>query len=351
MRKVGLGLLSAVIGCLVAAYPMVWDTRFDDLCGAGGSALVLIGIAACVAQRRGFARVTLKLDWFLPFRHQRASGSQLTRWSGRVRRAANGLGPTVVASPLRRTVQAAFFLVFLLLFYWVCWPYAAEPADPGADSTGWDLIAVDQAASVFRFSHPSVPAWIAMTPDNLHLADESAADARWGYVGAFERQSCDGREIALRPVTDLTVEQLDKLLTSMGPWSIHEKSPMAWPSHYFWTIPPSLLWPALVEKIDFLVGLTSSGELRNRRCSCAKKQRGPKAMSSSFPNQLNRMTRRPVPKIRILLSANNASTTSIELPGSPAMLPDVVSAFWKTREQGEEVRPWRFDPISPQRLF
>jgi hypothetical protein len=45
---------------------------------------------------------------------------------GFVRRLLTFLGPTWVSAPVRRVVQTICFLAFLLLFFYVCWPYGHQ---------------------------------------------------------------------------------------------------------------------------------------------------------------------------------------------------------------------------------
>ena len=45
---------------------------------------------------------------------------------GLVRRILKFLGPTWLSSPVRRIIQTACFLIFLWLFFYVCWPYGAK---------------------------------------------------------------------------------------------------------------------------------------------------------------------------------------------------------------------------------
>ena len=51
-------------------------------------------------------------------RHEDPSG-----WLGR---ALKSLGPTWLGSPIRRLVQSACLLAFLILFFYVCWPYGSR---------------------------------------------------------------------------------------------------------------------------------------------------------------------------------------------------------------------------------
>ena len=58
----------------------------------------------------------LRLDHFLPFRG---------RGPGRLRRALKRIGPSWLFAPWRRLVQAGFFLFYLILLFWVAWPYGS----------------------------------------------------------------------------------------------------------------------------------------------------------------------------------------------------------------------------------
>ena len=42
----------------------------------------------------------------------------------------------------------------------------------------------------------------------------------------------DEQRLELRPVHSLSPEQIDRLATSFGPWSLSEIEPGQWPSHY-----------------------------------------------------------------------------------------------------------------------
>ena len=58
------------------------------------------------------------MSFFLPFRKPSESGP--------VRRALKALGPTWLASPVRRVVQVCCLALFLVLFFWVCWTGGAR---------------------------------------------------------------------------------------------------------------------------------------------------------------------------------------------------------------------------------
>lgn len=93
----------------------------------------------------------MRLNWFLPFLRKKKKSETLAppslamRWAmkilphswfadrvtgkpGSIRKLLTRLGPSVLSSPLRRFVQATCLLLFLIQFFYVCWPYSARPA-------------------------------------------------------------------------------------------------------------------------------------------------------------------------------------------------------------------------------
>lgn len=63
----------------------------------------------------------MRIDLFLPFVKKSKAGA-MRRWLSR-------LGPTWLSSPVRRAIQAICFVAFLVLFFYVCWPYTAQPVE------------------------------------------------------------------------------------------------------------------------------------------------------------------------------------------------------------------------------
>jgi len=47
---------------------------------------------------------------------------------GFLRRTLKRIGPVTLAAPWRRAIQAACFAMFVLFFFYICWPYSASPA-------------------------------------------------------------------------------------------------------------------------------------------------------------------------------------------------------------------------------
>ena len=66
--------------------------------------------------------------------HQLFSDFSSEKNRGLIRKTIRWLGPGWEASPIRRIIQTASFVLFLILFFYVCWPYSAAP-DPAAQ--GW----------------------------------------------------------------------------------------------------------------------------------------------------------------------------------------------------------------------
>ncbi len=94
----------------------------------------------------------MRLDHFLPYVKKSRFGA--------VRRGLKRLGPTWLSAPVRRVVQAACLGLFLVLFFYVCWPYTAQPE---AEITDWpshyadDLVRKEQvAAELFLIIDPLV---------------------------------------------------------------------------------------------------------------------------------------------------------------------------------------------------
>jgi len=49
------------------------------------------------------------------------------RQPGLVRKGLSMLGPSWESAPLRRMIQTVCFILFCYLFFYVCWPYSAQP--------------------------------------------------------------------------------------------------------------------------------------------------------------------------------------------------------------------------------
>lgn len=77
----------------------------------------------------------MRLHHFLPFLKKSKFGA--------ARRVLSRLGPSWLSAPVRRVVQAACFVAFLVLFFFVCWPYTARPVE---HADGWPSHYADELA-------------------------------------------------------------------------------------------------------------------------------------------------------------------------------------------------------------
>lgn len=165
----------------------------------------------------------MRLNWYLPLR-PRAGAKGADRRGGLFRRILRLIGPTWLASPLRRIIQAACFLVFCGLFFYVCWPYTARPSS--GVWPGWSRVDVDADTGTVIVVAARTPAEPLRPGKTFHVLDD--ADDRRPRLGLFRVDRVQGEELHLTPVEPLSDEETDRLLNSIGPWSLSS----AWPSHY-----------------------------------------------------------------------------------------------------------------------
>lgn len=222
----------------------------------------------------------MRLDWFVPFLRKRRRDQPRRRerilmvWAkrllpadwfadpsrgrpGRIRRTLKRIGPTFLASPIRRACQAICLIVFLGLFFYVCWPYSARPAEPGHSSVGWRFLEAEPTGDlVWQRDRPE--SWIE-TRQRLFLVDAADPDAATGTVGAFIVIGDPGTRLRMRADEDLSPAALDRLLISPGPWSVWQTEPGRWPAHHAEHLAGKEQLPAeLFLTIDPLVSLSTA---------------------------------------------------------------------------------------------
>ena len=216
----------------------------------------------------------MRIDWFLPALRKSSSGSPahqtwLTRgtrrvlpttWSsnhrtkkrGFIRRVLRWLGPSWLFSPLRRGSQAACFLAFVWLFFYVCWPYTAKPASPAQVSSGWELVDFDQQTGSLRLSGSTTPVWDAA--ERMLLIDSVTNQ----LIGQFDRVEQADATLLLRPV-GVNDELMEAMMMASGEWTVADRDPHAWPSHYAGDLALKERIPAdLFLTIDPLVSLSTA---------------------------------------------------------------------------------------------
>ncbi|TWT76423.1 putative electron transport protein YccM [Planctomycetes bacterium CA13] len=202
----------------------------------------------------GIARRVLPQSWFSDMDRGRA---------GTVRKFLRRLGPSVVASPVRRASQAICFLLFLYLFFYVCWPYDAQPLTSQNQSPQWTLTELRDDGAV-TWQHESIPKWLRTKSlqadgDLVYVIDGSAASDRDGELGGFSIENIAEDTVTMRPSGVLSPTQFNRMLMTAGPWTLAESSPTAWPSHYADNLSNKERLPAeLFLAIDPLVSLSTA---------------------------------------------------------------------------------------------
>ncbi len=76
----------------------------------------------------------MRLDVFLPI-WRKPKGTDAK--PGRLRRWLERVGPSWLSSPVRRVVQIGFFALFLVLFFWVSWPYGGRHYAETREAREW----------------------------------------------------------------------------------------------------------------------------------------------------------------------------------------------------------------------
>jgi ferredoxin len=193
----------------------------------------------------------MRLNWFLPV-IRRSKGSQkgiqrhwLTRlaksclptsffsdWStkrrGMLRRLLRRVGLSWVASPIRRISQTLCFVLFLILFFYVCWPYDAQPRQSWQGFVAADVDAGTGQISLVSDSVSDLPASAA----GLFLQDASGLADPSMSIGPFQFSSHGVERVELIPEEPLSDDQIAELLLNPGPWALWDQDPESWPRHY-----------------------------------------------------------------------------------------------------------------------
>jgi ferredoxin len=272
----------AVLAATFIQRPFVGEPAFLGW-GTGG-VLSFIGLTMLVtaSRRRAKSPASLRLDVFLPFLVKRKKNAltanptfilrvarsvlppswfadQETGKPGKIRKVLKKLGPTVSSAPLRRAVQAVCLLLFLYLFFYVCWPYTAAPAPPGERSPGWRLLSVDQTSGEVELQRANPLESLFATLSFVHVVDENADPVRDGYTGVFRLHRGRPGVVVLTPQDPVSPEMIEAFLMGVGPWAFYESEPGRWPSHYADDLSSKERVPAEVFlMIDPLVSLSTA---------------------------------------------------------------------------------------------
>ncbi len=151
------------------------------------------------------------------------------RRHGWLRQKLRRVGISWQSAPLRRLIQGGCFLLFLWLFFYVCWPYRAIPAQT---HMGWIPLEVDVATGEATLGRDQPVPESIQTENTFHLTDTSLGSGPEAYLGAFVVQSRSDESIVVRPESERSAAELEALSFSIGPWTLAPYSPDTWPAHY-----------------------------------------------------------------------------------------------------------------------
>ncbi len=225
----------------------------------------------------------LRLDWFLPALKRMPSSSKTgaslggrllrkiapsmqsdwkTKKRGWARRFLRKLGPSWVASPLRRISQAICFLLFCWLFFYVCWPYHATPA-PVQDIGPLTFQSFDQAEGLATFQKTDSRS--QFTSGQVVFLQTENGDALAGaepqLLGEFSVESDDTDKVIIRPQGDLSPLLLDVITggSDTRGFVAVDRDPFRWPDHYAASLGGKEFLPAeTFLMIDPLVSLSTA---------------------------------------------------------------------------------------------
>lgn len=184
--------------------------------------------------------------------------------AGLVRKWLKRLGPTWLSAPVRRVSQAVCFALFLLLFFYVCWPYSATPArvwravQPTVPDDANRIEVVATSGDLVGLHRGDV-VHASRAADDFSTADGSSAD-QGAYIGALQVLEVDGMGALLSPTAAFAEETLEELRFAVGgPWTLYERHPDDWPSHYADALRAKEVLPAeTLLVLDPLVAISTS---------------------------------------------------------------------------------------------
>ena len=224
----------------------------------------------------------MRLDHFLPFLARPRSQSSPVRslpyrwlrrclpssWTsttrprriGKIRQTLRRMGLSWQASPLRRLVQSICFGLFLYLFFYVCWPYRAIPAQ---EYNNWIPAEVDTSQGQIQLiTEGLIPE--ALQPDDKFYVSDQGQSGDSAYLGEFTILSRASDHLLIGPSGVLNSDEWESLSFSLGPWVLSPHPPDHWPSHYADTFTREDRLPAEIFLIlDPLVSVSTAIADRN----------------------------------------------------------------------------------------
>lgn len=204
----------------------------------------------------------LRLDWFLPAVRRlpvdaKPAKSLFGKWlrkltpglqsdwqkkkRGQARKALRWFGISWVASPVRRLSQASCLILFGWLFFYVCWPYHAQPRQPRVlgelrfttfdqeSGTGRFDILDDGPNGASTLEYDKSSTWFLLSKNS-----STNLDAQKELLGEFSLIEKSGQQIGLKPIGALSPMLLDVItgLSESKEFTATDLDPAAWPNHY-----------------------------------------------------------------------------------------------------------------------
>ncbi len=164
----------------------------------------------------------------------------------------------MLASPFRRLSQSIFLILFLVSFFYVCWPYGVKPAQEGWIIADLDFKDLDQNSGHLSFSIPEGAAAQLNSGQDCYLSLNSELGEQIN-LGLFEIQTLTSMEVSLSGKNGLSSDLLDSILFSESGWSLHETEPGKWPSHHADHLARKEIIPAeIILMIDPLVSISTA---------------------------------------------------------------------------------------------
>ncbi|MCR9291686.1 MAG: 4Fe-4S binding protein [bacterium] len=303
MQRLKRFVLSLALWLLSAAILADWYSGWEHLglwVGQASAAALTVGIVLAVLAAllllslldRGRTDAWLRLDWFLPAlrrlaRQEEASHSAVGRGMRRIlppswqsdwqtkrrggfRRLLRKLGVSWVASPVRRVIQTVCLLLFLTLFFYVCWPYSARPGTDPIASENWSLSEFDQqtgTVALTRVGNNSASLDPAGDPPSVvyvYQGDRAEEAVVERFAGRFQVEQRRPDRIQLVPLEAGSLDPLDAFLAYQGQFVLYDQDPHAWPDHYARNLAAKERVPAeLFLAIDPLVSLSTAVAARS----------------------------------------------------------------------------------------
>lgn len=233
----------------------------------------------------------LRLDWFVPMIRRRSAdapsspsllgklfrGLAPTSWQsdwtkkkrGPLRRFLRFLGPSWLASPVRRVVQGICLVTFCVLFFYTCWPYDARPKNTQPISEGWRFVGFDQDKNQFTWQSSAAQSSSTLLGDKLFVGRQDAqpfvtdADRILGefQIAEVRKEASDLTTLQLTPLGEPTAAMVPLILGGGAgqSFALYENDPTAWPAHYADNLQAKQWLPAeTFLMIDPLVSLSTA---------------------------------------------------------------------------------------------